>query len=115
MRIAERTMGDLTILDLNGRLVEGDGDDVFRDAVNRLVQLGRLQLLLNMDEVPSIDSCGLGVLVSKYITLHNRNGQLKLCHLHPHVSRVLEITRLLSVFETFGSEAEAVKSFAQDV
>ena len=86
MRIAERTIGDFTILDLKGRLAEGDGDDVLRDAVDRLVQLGHLKVLLNMDEVPSIDSCGLGVLVSKYITLHNRNGQLKLCNLHAHVS-----------------------------
>jgi len=111
MWIAERTIGNLTILDLKGRLVESDGDDVFRDAIDRIVQLGRLKVLINMDEVPSIDSCGLGVLVSKYITLHNRNGQLKLCNLSPHSARVLEITKLLTVFEVFASEADGVKSF----
>ncbi len=87
MEISERTIGDLTILDLKGRLVEHDGDDVFRVAVDRLVELGRMKVLLNMDEVPYIDSCGLGVLASKYVTLRKRDGQLKLCNLNPRSSR----------------------------
>jgi anti-sigma B factor antagonist len=111
MQIAERTIGDLTILDLKGRLVAGDGDDVFRAAVDRLVRLGRTKVLVNMDEVPAIDSCGLGVLVSKYVTLRRSNGQLKLCNLRPRPSRVLDITKLLTVFEAFASEADGVKSF----
>ena len=113
MRIVERTIGALTILDLKGRLVAGDGDDVFRDAVDRLVELGRNTVLLNLDEVPFIDSGGLGVLVSKYVTLRKRHGQLKLCNLGPRVARVLEITKLLTVFEVFTSEAAGVKSFSQ--
>jgi anti-anti-sigma factor len=112
MQIAERTIGDLTILDLQGRLVAGDGDDLFRDAVDRLVRLGRTKVLLNMDEVPYIDSGGLGVLASKYVTLRKRNGQLKLCHLQPRSARVLKVTRLLTVFEVFASEADGIKSFA---
>jgi anti-anti-sigma factor len=111
MQIAERTIGELTILDLKGRLAAGDGDDLFRDTVDQLVRLGRKQVLLNLDEVPSIDSGGLGVLASKYATLCGRNGQLKLCNLRPRVTKVLAITRLLTVFETFASEADAVKSF----
>ena len=113
MQIVERAIGDLTILDLKGRLVAGDGDDVFRDTINRLVQLGRRKVLLNLDEVPYIDSGGLGVLVSKYITLRKRNGQLKLCNLRPRTFRVLDITKLLTVFEAFDSEADGVKSFAE--
>jgi anti-sigma B factor antagonist len=112
MEISERTVGDLTILNLKGRLVESDGADVFRDAVDRLVQRGRLKVLLNMDQVPYIDSCGLGALASKYVTLRKRNGQLKLCNLSPRSSKVLEVTKLLTVFEAFASEAEGVKSFA---
>jgi len=111
MEISERTIGDLTILDLNGQLVEGDGDEVFRVALDRLAQLGRTNVLLNMDAVPYIDSCGLGALVSKYVTLRKRDGQLKLCNLGPRCSRVLAITRLLTVFETFASEADGVRSF----
>jgi anti-sigma B factor antagonist len=76
------------------------------------VQRGRLKVLLNMDQVPYIDSCGLGALASKYVTLRKRNGQLKLCNLSPRSSKVLKVTKLLTVFETFASEAEGVKSFA---
>jgi anti-sigma B factor antagonist len=111
MKISERTISDLTILDLKGQLVEGDGDEVFRAALDGLVQRGRTKVLLNMDEVPYIDSCGLGALVSKYVTLRKRDGQLKLCNLGPRSSRVLAITRLLGVFETFASEADGVRSF----
>jgi anti-sigma B factor antagonist len=111
MQIAERTIGDVTILDLNGRLVAGDGDDELRDAVDRLAKIGCRKLLLNLTEVPYIDSGGLGVLVSKYCTLRRRDGHLKLCNLTPRAARVLEITKLLTVFGAFPSEAEGVKSF----
>lgn len=112
MQIVERAIGDLTILDLKGRLVAGDGDDVFRDTVDRLVQRGRRKVLVNLDEVSYIDSCGLGVLVSKYVTLSNRSGQLKLCNVRRRSFRVLDITKLLTVFEAFDSEADGIKSFA---
>jgi anti-sigma B factor antagonist len=113
MEIAERTIGDLTILDLNGRLVAGDGDDVLRDTVDRLVGLGCRKLLLNFQEVPYIDSGGLGVLVSKYVTLGRRDGRLKLCNLTPRAAKVFQITKLLTVFETFASEAEGIESFTR--
>jgi anti-anti-sigma factor len=112
MQIGERTVGEVTILDLKGRLVAGDGDDLFRNAVDRLVRDGRTNLLLNLDGVTDIDSCGLGVLVSKYVTLRRRNGQLKLCNIRQRPLRVLTITKLLTVLESFSSEAGAVESFA---
>ena len=111
MQILERTIGDLTILDLKGRLVAGDGDDVLRETVDRLVKRGRRRVLLNLGEVSYIDSCGLGVLVSKYVSLRNRSGQLKLYNLRPRSFRVLDVTRLLTVFETFDSEADGIRSF----
>jgi anti-sigma B factor antagonist len=111
MQIVERTIGDLTILDVKGPLTEGDGDDVFRDAVNRLVERGRMLVLLNLAEVPYIDSTGLGVLASKYVTLKRRGGQLKLCILSTRTRRVLETTKLVRIFEVFDTEAEAVRSF----
>src|SRR5262245_2513587 len=113
MEIAERTIGDVTVLDLSGRLVAGDGDDVLRDAVDRLAQIGCRKLLLNLKAVPYIDSGGLGVLVSKYCTLRKRDGQLKLCNLTPRTARVLDITKLSAVFGSFTSEADGVKSFSE--
>src|SRR5215471_10218326 len=112
MEIAERTIGDITILDLKGRLVAGEGDDALRVAVDGLVQRGRIKVLLNMDEVPYVDSGGLGVLASKYVTLRKRGGDLKMYSVGPRCSRVLTITRLLTVFESYASEADGVSSFA---
>ena len=111
MQIVERSVGDVTVLDLKGRLILGDGDEELRDTVNQLVELGKRKILLNLDEVTHIDSAGLGMMVSKYITLHKRNGHLKLCHLHMRSFRVLNVTKLLTVFESYSSEAEALESF----
>jgi anti-sigma B factor antagonist len=111
MQIVERAVGDVTVLDLKGRLIVGDGDDVFRDTLARLIELGRRKILLNMEEVSYIDSGGLGAMISKYISLCRRDGDLKLCNLRQRPSRVLTITKLLTVFESFDSEAAALESF----
>ena len=111
MQISERTVGDITILDLKGRFVEERGDD-FRDTMNRLVKGGVRKVLLNFDEITYVDSAGLGMLVAKYITLNKRDGHLKLCKLHTRSFRVLDITRLLTIIESFESEADAIKSFS---
>ena len=110
MQITERMVGDITILDLKGRFVEERGDD-FRDTMNRLVKGGVRKVLLNFDEITYIDSAGLGMIVSKYITLNKRDGHLKLCKLHTRSFRVLDITRLLTIIPSFESEAEALQSF----
>lgn len=110
MQISERVVGDITILDLKGRFVEERGDD-FRDTMNRLVKGGARKVLLNFDEITYIDSAGLGMLVSKYISMNKRDGHLKLCKLHQRSFRVLDITRLLSIIESFESETEAIASF----
>jgi anti-sigma B factor antagonist len=114
MQISERTIGDVTILDLRGRLVAGDGDEELREAVNRLVGLGQRKVLLNLQDVPYIDSGGLGVLVSKYITMRRRDGVLKLCNLGPRAAHVLAITKLLTIFEAYGSETDGVNSFGTE-
>lgn len=111
MEISERQVGDVTVLDLKGRFVE-DRDNDFMNTIDRLVRLGRRKVLLNLDEISYVDSAGLGMLVSKFVTLNKRDGALKLCRLHRPSFRVLDVTRLLTVFETFESEAEAIKSFA---
>jgi anti-sigma B factor antagonist len=112
MDIVERTIGDVTVLELKGRFID-DRAEVFRDAMNRLIRKGQIKVVLNLDQVDYIDSSGLGMLVSRYIRLSKHDGQLKLCNLHPRSFRVLDITKLLTVFETYESEDAAVQSFAK--
>ena len=111
MEIAERRLGDVTILKLSGRLELDEGDVVLRDHVNRLVEEGRVNLVLDMSEVTRMDSAGIGMLVGKYLTVKRRGGTMKLSGLTERSSRLLHITKLESVFEILQTEAEAVKSF----
>jgi anti-sigma B factor antagonist len=113
MTLSTRTVGNVTVLDVKGRLVLGDGDETFTKTVNELAFTGHVNIVLNMNEVTYIDSMGLGVLVSKYVTLRNRGGNLKVCNIHRRNFEVLTVTRLLTVFESFDSEAAAVASFGE--
>ena len=112
LTIVERAIGDVTVLELMGRFVD-DHTDIFREAMNRLVRQGRQKVVLNFDQVDYVDSSGLGMLVSRYIRLSTHDGQLKLCNLHRRSFRVLEITKLLTVFPMYESEDDAVRSFQE--
>lgn len=111
MKIAERQSGDITILDLQGKLLLGDGDEAFREVVTRAVEAGRLKLVINMAEVPFIDSSGISELVRTYVTLNKRAGRMTLSGVTRRVHELLSITRLLTVFEAFDSEEEAIDSY----
>ena len=111
MKIEQRTVGDVSILDLDGRLVAEDGFEVLRLALNRLIADGHSRVLLNMDRVTYLDSAGIGLIACKFVTLNRHNGRLKLCNLHLRSFEVLNVTKLLTVFEAFDSEADAIKSF----
>jgi anti-sigma B factor antagonist len=111
MKIVERQVGDVTILDLHGKILIGEGDDALRDAVTKLVDSGKLKLLLNLADVPYVDSAGLGEIVRCYTTVSKKGGKLKLLNLTKKIQDLLSITKLLTVFETFENESEAVKSF----
>src|SRR5688500_13810777 len=111
MKLTERRAGDVTLLDLQGRLVLDDGDTALREHVNDLVSQGRLKIVVNLKEVVYIDSCGLGVLIARLVSVRNKGGDLRLLHLSPRTHRVFEISKLESVFESFVSEEEAVASF----
>jgi anti-sigma B factor antagonist len=115
MRIVERRVGDVTILKLAGRLELDDGDTVLRDSVNQLAAEGRVLLLLDVADVTRMDSAGIGMLVGKYMTVKKRGGTIKLLHLTERTSRLMDITRLVTVFEIFHDEDEAVRSFAATV
>lgn len=112
MHIEERVVGDVMVLDLKGRITLGDGDELLKDKVNSLINQGRKRLLLNLAEVPYIDSAGLGQIVRTYTTVSRQGGHLKLVSLTKRITDLLSITKLLTVFETFESEADAVKSFS---
>ena len=110
--ISERRIGDVTILDLHGRLVLDDGDTSCAEHIDRLVREGRIRIILNLQGVTYIDSAGVGALVAKYVTLRKRGGDLKLLRLSERVRHVIGIAHLLAIFETFESEELAVRSFA---
>jgi anti-sigma B factor antagonist len=112
MQIHQRTVGDVTIIDLHGKMTLGEGDELLRDKVNSLIQQSQKKLVLNLAEVPYIDSAGLGEIVRTYTTVSREHGSLKLLHLTKRIQDLLAITKLLTIFETFDNEAEAVASFA---
>ena len=112
LNISEAKAGDVTILRLSGRLELEEGDLVFRDYVNRLVEEGRVKIVLDLSNVKRIDSAGIGMLVSKFLSTKNRGGTIKLVHLTRRSDHLMDITRLATVFEIFDDEADAVRSFA---
>ncbi len=111
MQIEERVVGDVTILDLKGKITLGEGDEALKDKINSLVHHNRRRILLNLGDVPYVDSAGLGEIVRTYTTVSRQGGQLKLVNLTKRITDLLSITKLLTVFETFDSEADALKSF----
>jgi anti-sigma B factor antagonist len=110
--ITERRVGDVTILKIEGRLVLEEADIPFRDYVNQLVAEGRVKIILDMRHVTRLDSAGIGMLVSKYLTASKRGGGLKFLQPTIHSRYLFEITKLSTVFEIFESEEEAIRSFA---
>ena len=111
MQITERSVGDVMVLDLKGKITLGEGDELLKDKINSLIHQGQKKLLLNLEGVPYIDSAGLGEIVRTYTTVSRQGGSLKLVNLTKRITDLLSITKLLTVFETFDAEKEAVASF----
>ena len=105
-----RRLDDVVILDLSGRITIGEGTVILRDQIQKLLNAGDRKFLLNLEDVNYIDSSGLGELVTSFTTVRNQGGLLKLLNLTRRVQDLLQITKLLTVFETFNSEAEALKT-----
>lgn len=112
MEIAERKVSDVTILDLTGKLTLGEGDESLRQAISTLLAAGNKKIVLNLEGVPYIDSAGLGEVVRTHTTVSKQGGSLKLLNLTKRIEDLLAITKLLTVFDTYDSEADAVKSFS---
>ncbi len=112
MQITERTVGDVMVLDVKGKITLGEGDELLKDKVNSLINQGQRKIVLNLADVPYLDSAGLGEVVRAYTTVSRQGGALKLLNLTKRITDLLAITKLLTVFETYDTEQEAVQSFS---
>ena len=112
MRISERMIGNVVIVDVSGKITLGDmGDAQLKDKMRSLVQQGHKNVLLNLGDVPYVDSAGLGEIVQAYATVNKNGGSLKLVNTTKRIKDLLSITKLLTVFDTFDTEAEGIDSF----
>ena len=111
IKIEERASGDVTVLDIVGKLTMDRGPEHLKDKINSLISQGRTQIVLNLKRVPYIDSLGLGQLVASYGSVMKTGGVMKLLNVSSRNHDLLSITRLVTVFESFDSEAQAVQSF----
>jgi anti-sigma B factor antagonist len=111
--IVEKMVSGVTVLDLRGRITLGEPTVALRTRVKQLVEAGRSRILLDLGQVDYIDSVGLSCLISSYATARSKGGALKLLHLTNHLRGLLQITRLITVFEVFDNLEEARKSFEE--
>jgi anti-sigma B factor antagonist len=111
MKIDTRAVGDVHVLDCSGKITLGEGTMAIRNTVREVLKNGGKKIVLNLAEVNYIDSSGIGELVSSFTTVTNQGGQLKLLKLTKKIQELLAITKLLTVFQVFNDEQEAVASF----
>ena len=112
LNITERRNGSVTVLDLRGNIRLGEGNIELHNILRFLVEKGERRILLNLENVTYIDSSGLGELVAGYTTLQKNGGELKILRLTQRVHELMVITKLLTVFDVFDNEQEAVDSFS---
>jgi anti-sigma B factor antagonist len=111
LEVKERQAGDVTILDLSGSVRMGEGAVSLRNAIRGLVEQGKKKILLNLGGVKNVDSSGIGELIANYTTISRDGGQLKLLNLTDKIQNLLVITKLLTVFDSFDNEPDALNSF----
>ena len=107
-----RQAGDVSVVDLSGRITLGEGSGLVRSTIKDLVSSGRKNILLNLKNVSYIDSAGLGEVVGAYATVSNVGGEIKLLHPQAKIKDLLTVTKLYTVFAAFDNEGEALRSFA---
>jgi anti-sigma B factor antagonist len=112
IKLNTRQVGDVTVVDVAGRITLGEGSSTLRDTLRDLVGRNQKKILLNLGEVSYIDSSGIGELVSGFTTVTNQGGQLKLLNLTKRVKDLLQITKLYTVFDVHDDEAASIRSFA---
>lgn len=111
LSIAERHVGDITVLALTGEITLDDGDLMYRRKVHELVEHGRVKILLDLSGVTRVDSAGVGMLVAKLKSVREKRGDVRLLNLTARSYHLLGMMKILSVFESFDDEAAAIKSF----
>src|SRR5260370_34572648 len=112
VKLTTRQVGDVTVIDVAGRITLGEGSSALRDALRDVVTKNQKKILLNLGEVPYIDSSGIGDLVSGFTTVTNSGGSLKLLNLNKRVKALRQITKLYTVFDVHEDEGAAIRSFA---
>ena len=111
IKLSTRQVGDVSVMDVAGRITLGEGSSALRDALRDMVSKSQKKILLNLGDVNYIDSSGIGELVSAYTTVRNQGGELKLLNLTKKVHDLLQITKLYTVFDVKDDEATAIKAF----
>jgi anti-sigma B factor antagonist len=111
LQIAERHVGDVTVLDLWGQITLGDASETLRTTIKHLIEAGRTRVVLHLGGVRQVDSSGLGSLVAVYTGLQKCGGDLKLVQLSDNLEHLMVMTKLVTVFDTYADEAVALQSF----
>ena len=111
MKSSTRDLGDIRIIELNGKITIGAGDVKIRELVAEAIEDDKTKLVFDLGGVTAIDSSGIGEMVACYTTVTKRGGQLKLMHLSPKITDILQVTQLITVFDVFDDEREALGSF----
>jgi anti-sigma B factor antagonist len=111
LKMVDKEVGDVTVLEIEGRIVLGEESNAFREQVKNLLAAGKKKIVLNLSQVGYIDSAGLGTLVATFHSARSQGAVLKLANLGSKFKEVLQVTKLMTVFDTYDSEGAAVESF----
>jgi len=111
VKLSTRQVGDVSVVDVAGRITLGEGSSALRETLREMVGKNQKKILLNLGDVSYIDSSGIGELVSGFTSVTNSGGQLKLLNLNKRVKDLLQITKLYTVFDVHDDEAHAIRSF----
>ena len=110
-KLTSRQVGEVTVVDVEGRITLGEGSSALRDELRHLISTNRKKIVLNLADVTYIDSSGIGQLVAGFTTVSNQGGKLKLLGLTKRMKDLLTITKISTIFELFDDEGKAVMSF----
>lgn len=111
MKATTRSADSVEIISLQGKITIGSGDTQLREVISNAINAGKTNILLDLSGVTTIDSSGIGELVGSYTTVTNRGGKLKLLHLPAKLNELLHVTQLITVFEVYDNERDAIASF----
>ena len=111
MKVKTRMEGDVAVISVSGKLMGGPESDALRNEVKNLIDDGKKKLVVNLKGVPWINSTGLGALMAVYTSIQRSEGVLRLCHVSDRIQSLFMITKLLTIFDTYPTETEAIESF----